>query len=247
MQELDTPDIGQVRRRTIRAALLTAAPILGSYFVLSISFGILAGSLGISALNVFLMSLLIYAGTLQFVAVGLMTGGASLLTLGITTFLLNSRHFFYGIGTIETFQKAGIRHFYPRFALTDENFALFSGGVEGSKKEQQWTIWTISIVNHAMWAFGSAAGVILGDILPIPKEGIDFAMTSLFMAVAIEQLYKKSNRGPSMLGFLISLLFLILFGPDRFLLPTVLAIAGGLLLRTRQEQREELARKKERL
>ena len=84
-------------KNTIKSAFIATVPVLTGYLVLGFGFGIIIKSAGYGILTSFAMSLLVYAGSMQYAAVGLLTGGASLITVALTTLMVNARHLFYGI------------------------------------------------------------------------------------------------------------------------------------------------------
>ena len=112
--------------QVIRQAFLKSLPVMAGYIVLGIGFGILLRNAGYGAGWAFAMSGLIYAGSMQFVGVSLISGGASLLTTALTTFMVNARHLFYSISMIDRYKDAGKYKPYLIFALTDETYSLVS-------------------------------------------------------------------------------------------------------------------------
>ena len=106
--------------RTIRQAFLETIPVMTGYLALGFGFGIMLKASGYPVWLAMVMSIVIYAGALQYIAVGLLSSGASLLTVALTTFLVNARHVFYGISMLDKFKTTGKRTPYLIFALTDE-------------------------------------------------------------------------------------------------------------------------------
>ena len=104
----------------VKKAFLKSVPVLAGYIVLGIGFGILLRSAGYGVLWALAMSVLIFAGSMQYVGVGLLAGGASVLSTIITTIMVNARHLFYSISMIGKYKDAGKYKPYMIFALTDE-------------------------------------------------------------------------------------------------------------------------------
>jgi 4-azaleucine resistance transporter AzlC len=160
---------------------------------------------------------------MQFVLVGLLVQQAPLTTVAITTLLVNSRHLFYGLSFIERFKHMGTRGLYMIFSLTDETYALLCAtGDVGSKEEQDALSFWIAFLDQCYWVTGSVIGAILGTLSSFSIVGIDFAMTSLFTVIFIEQWLSTSNHVPAIIGGLCAILSLIIFGPENFLLPALL-------------------------
>lgn len=118
----------------IRIAFLASVPVMAGYLVLGAAFGILLADKGYSFWWALLMSVVIYAGSMQFVAVNLLSGGASLVSAALMTLLVNARHFIYGISMLTRYQKKGREKPYLIFALTDETYALLCQGGTGRDK-----------------------------------------------------------------------------------------------------------------
>ena len=228
----------ELRNRTIRQAFLKSIPILAGYVVLGIGFGILMRDAGYGVLWTAAMSLFIYAGSLQYVGVGLLAGGASALTTAITSVMVNARHLFYSISMIDKYKDAGKYKPYMIFALTDETYSLLCDGMTPSGVEPNQYRFLVSLFNHSYWVAGSIIGSLLGAVLPFSTEGIEFSMTALFAAAFTEQWLTTRDHIPALTGLICTLLCLVVFGRDNFLIPAMLLITLVLtLLRGREEGR----------
>jgi 4-azaleucine resistance transporter AzlC len=228
----------ELKNRTIRQAFFKSIPVLAGYVVLGIGFGILMRDAGYGVLWTAAMSLFIYAGSLQYVGVGLLAGGASALTTVITSVMVNARHLFYSISMIDKYKDAGKYKPYMIFALTDETYSLLCDGMTPSGVEPNQYRFLVSLFNHSYWVAGSIIGSLLGAVLPFSTEGIEFSMTALFVAAFTEQWLTTKDHIPALTGLICTLLSLIVFGKDNFLIPAMLLITLVLtLLRGREEGR----------
>jgi len=203
---------------------------MAGYIVLGFGFGVLLSDAGYGVAWALAMSLLIYAGSMQYVGVSLLTGGATLLTAILTTFMVNARHLFYSISMIRPYQNAGKYKPYMIFALTDETYSLLCDGQVPEDTDPQTYRFLVSLLNHIYWILGSVAGSFLGAVLPFDTTGIDFSMTALFVATFVEQWTAQKDHLSALTGVIASVLSLCLFGPDRFLIPAMLMITAALLL-----------------
>ena len=88
----------------------------------------------------------------------------------------------------------------------------------------------VSILNHCYWILGSALGAALGMVIPFNTEGIDFALTALFVTVFVEQWKSTKDHIPALIGLAAALLCLLFFGADSFLIPTMILITVFLAL-----------------
>ncbi|MCR4790039.1 MAG: AzlC family ABC transporter permease [Treponemataceae bacterium] len=208
-------------KNTVKKAFISTLPVMAGYIFLGIAFGLLMDSRGFGLITVLCMSLFIYAGSMQFVAVDLMTGGVtSLLTIAVTTFMVNARHIFYGISMLARYKNAGKRKFYLIFALTDETYSLVCNESENDYDYY----FFVSLFDHIWWIIGSLLGAILGELLPFSIKGIDFALTALFVTVFCDQWLTSDNHFFAITGLIASVLCLLIFGPDKFLIPAMILI-----------------------
>ena len=113
-------------KKTTKIALLDTIPVMTGYVFLGFGFGIIMQQNGFGLIWAVAMSLFIYAGSMQYVGVGLLTGGAGLVTAALATLLVNARHLFYGISMIDAYHGTGRKKPYLIFALTDETYSLVS-------------------------------------------------------------------------------------------------------------------------
>ena len=223
-------------KRVIKTAFTATLPVLTGYLVLGFGFGIVLKSSGYGILFAFLMSLLIYAGAMQYVAVGLLTSGASLITAALTTLMVNARHIFYGISMLDRYRHEGKQKPYLIFGLTDETYSLVCTDHPSVPPEHRSAyFFLVTLLNHCYWVVGSVLGAVAGTLLTFNSEGIDFALTALFVTVFLEQWMTAKKHAPAMIGVAVSVLSLVLFGSDRFLIPAMLMIA--LLLCLWREER----------
>ena len=225
-----------MNRQTVRQAFFQSIPVMAGYIVLGIGFGILMRNAGYGVWWAAAMSALVYAGSMQYVGVGLLAGGATVLTAAVTTLMVNARHLFYSISMIEKYKSAGKYKPYMIFALTDETYSLLCGGTVPEGAEPDRYRFFLSLFNHCYWVAGSIIGSLLGAVLPFSTRGIEFSMTALFIASFTEQWLSAKDHLPALTGLLSTAACLAVFGPDRFLIPAMLLITLVLtLLRGREE------------
>ncbi len=227
---------GDSGRNTVKKAFVTSLPVMAGYIVLRIGFGILLRNAGYGLPYAFAMAALIYAGSMQYVGIGLITGGASVITAALTTLMVNARHLFYSISMTGHYQHAGKYKPYMIFALTDETYSLLCDGKTPAGEDPDRYRFLVSLFNHCYWILGCTLGSLLGAVLPFSTAGIEFSMTALFVASFTEQWLNSRDHLPALTGIFSTLLCLLLFGPDRFLIPAMLLITLILsLLRVRKE------------
>lgn len=222
----------------MRRALHDTIPVLIGYLFLGIGFGVLFYTqTGLGLPWVLGMCLFIYSGSMQYLAVGLISGGASLVTTALTTLMVNARHLFYGISVIELYRPLKASKPYMLFALTDENYSLICGKEPPRDVDVPSYNFFVTLFNHIYWIVGSAIGALLGTVLPFNSEGIDFALTALFVTIFVDQWKADRDHVPVLIGFGGALVCLVIFGPQGFLIPTMLLITLALTIRNRDRMR----------
>lgn len=224
-------------KKIVKQAFVDTIPVLTGYLVLGFGFGIILKANGYGIFLAFVMSLIIYAGSMQYVAIGLLTSGASLITAAITTLMVNARHLFYGISMLEKYKNTGKRKLYLIFALTDETYSLVCNDNPSiSATERKNYYFFVSLFNQIYWIIGSVLGAVIGSLVKFNSEGIDFALTALFLTVFIEQWLTTKRHTSAIIGVVASVVCLVLFGSENFLIPAMLIIS--LLLCLYKEERK---------
>ena len=217
-------------KKAFHKAFPYTIPVLTGYLFIGIAFGVMYAEKGYSFLWAILMSLLVYAGSGQYLAVNFFVPGFSFIQVIFLTFMVNVRHIFYGVSLLEKFNKIGLKRWYMVFALTDETYSLLCTTNVPEDVDENQFLFAISIMNHLYWVFGSAIGAIAGTVLPINSEGIDFAMTALFVVIFVEQWMDRKNRIPELIGVAVAIVALTIFGTSSFVLPAMLAIVAVLFV-----------------
>ncbi len=215
---------------------------MAGYLILGIGFGILMDNAGYGVLWSFAMSLFIYAGSMQYVGIGLLTGPASIITTAITTIMVNARHLFYSISMVDRYKDAGKYKLYLIFGLTDETYSLLSvNDDEVSPADLNHYRFYVTLFDQSYWVTGCTLGSLIGSYLPFSTEGIEFSMTALFIASFTEQWLKTKYHIPAVTGLAATLLCLVIFGSENFLIPAMILITVALtVLRSRFDQHGEV-------
>ena len=227
-------------KKAFRRAFPYTIPVLTGYLFIGIAFGVMFAEKGYSFLWAILMSLLVYAGSGQYLAVNFFVPGISFVQVIFMTLMVNVRHIFYGISLLEKFNNMGKKRWYMIFGLTDETYSLLCTTKVPDDVEEDKVLFAISIMNQSYWVIGSAIGGLAGTLIPFNSEGIDFAMTALFVVIFVEQWMEKENRIPEIIGVAAAFICLQIFGQDSFVLPSMLLIIMILFVgRTKLERQVE--------
>lgn len=199
-------------------------PVLTGYLFIGVAFGVMFAEKGYSFWWAALMSLLVYAGSGQYLAVNFFVPGVSLLQVVFMTLMVNIRHIFYGISLLQRFQGMGKKKWYMIFSLTDETYSLLCTTKIPEGVDENLFLFAIASLDQFYWVLGSVIGAVAGTVIPFNSEGIDFAMTALFVVIFIEQWMDKKNRIPEVIGVSAAFICLQIFGASRFVLPSMLLI-----------------------
>ncbi len=225
--------IRSVQKNTLKYAWKASLPVMAGYLVLGIGFGVLLEDKGYGWWWAALMSLTIYAGSMQYVAVDLLAGGATIVSAALMTIFVNIRHVFYGLTMLEKYNATGREKPYLIFALTDETYSLVcSAQLPDGIDEKRYDLY-ISLLNQGYWVIGSVMGVVAGAVIPFSSTGIDFSMTALFVVIFVEQWEKTKQHLSAVSGIVISVLCRIVFGASSFLIPAMIGILAAMLLEKR--------------
>jgi 4-azaleucine resistance transporter AzlC len=211
-------------------------PVMMGYLFIGVAFGLMLTDVGYHFLWAPMISVFVYAGSMQFLMVTLLSGGVSLLFAATMTLFVNGRHIFYGISLISKYKEMGPNYPYMIFSLTDETYSVMCRTKVPDHLDEKKVLPYISRLNHSYWIFGSLLGGLAGQFITFDSTGIEFSMTALFVAIVVEQWTEKRNRPSILLGSFCSITFLFLLGPDRFILPS-LTLAVCVLLFTMRNKK----------
>jgi len=222
----------------MKTVFLDTLPVLTGYLFLGMGFGILLQESGYNFLWSFFMGLFIFAGSGQYLAVSLLSGGASLISAAVATLLVNARHLFYGISLVDAYKDAGKKKWYMIFGLTDETYTLVTQNQppEGMKR-YTYCFW-VTLLNHIYWICGCVLGSVAGDLIPISYEGVEFVLTALFVTMFVEQWLSTKDHRSALIGVASTLVCLLIFGSELFLIPSMVIIALMLTLMRKTGRRK---------
>lgn len=219
-----------MNKRIIKNVFPKTLPVMAGYLVLGFGFGLLLQSKGYNFIWAIAMSVFIYGGSLQYASVNLLTSGASLITTAIMSVMIQARHLFYGVSMLSKYRKTGKEKPYIIFGLTDETYSLVcSENVPDGMDSGKYYFW-ISAFNQMYWVIGSTIGSLFGQMIHINTKGVDFSMTALFVVIFTDKLIKKESRLSAIFGLFISVICLLIFGAEKFLIPSMFGITVALLL-----------------
>ena len=229
-----------MKRKVVMFAFEQAMPIVCSYLFVSMAYGMMMQEAGFAWFWSLLISFTVYTGAFQFVLVTLLSSGASILTIAVTAFFMNSRQIFYGLSFVDEFKKMGNKCLYMIHTMTDETYAVNCSMMQKAEADigdellqndstRSDSMFYVAVFSRWSWMIGAVLGGILGQLIPFQMEGIDFCMTALFIVIFIDQWEASKNHLPAAFGIVAGIFCLFVFGQDNFMLPALI-LASGLLL-----------------
>lgn len=225
--------------KVLKSAFPYTIPVLTGYLFLGLAYGILMKvngfGLGLTALT----SLAIFAGSLQYVGISFLTTAFEPLKVLMMSIIINARHLFYGISMLEKYNDTGLKKPFLIFGLTDETFSIVCSNEPPEGVDRDSFYFCITLLNYSYWVISGILGNILGNFISFNTTGIDFVLTALFVVIFINQWSEEKGRVPAVIGVLCSVVNLIIFGPNNFILPAMASILI-LLAFYRKVFREEL-------
>ncbi|MGZ7443232.1 AzlC family ABC transporter permease [Paenibacillus sp. TH7-28] len=213
-----------------RAAFPATIPILAGFLFLGIAYGIFMNTSGFGVGYAFLMSLLIFAGSMEFVAVHLLLGVFNPLGAFFLALMVNARHLFYGISMLEKYKGSGLKKIYLIFGMCDETFSINYTAQIPQEVNKGWYMFFVTLLNHIYWVLGATLGGLFGSLIAINMEGLEFVMTALFVVIFIEQWMKETTHHSGLLGLGLSVVGLFIFNGDNFIIPSMMMILCVLTL-----------------
>ena len=219
-----------MRRKALKTAFPCTIPIFTGFWFLGLTYGIYMKVSGFSFVYPMLMSLLIFGGSLEFITVEMLLSPFAPLQVFIMALLIQARHLFYGISMLEKFKGTGWKKFFLIFGMCDETFSVNYTAEIPEGVDKGWFMLWVTFLNQFYWVSAATTGGLIGSLLKFDTTGISFVMTAMFVVIFLEQWLKEKNHVSSLMGIAVSVLCLICFGADSFMLPTMAAIVLLLTL-----------------
>lgn len=219
-----------MRRKALKASFPCTIPIFTGFWFLGLAYGVYMKVSGFSFVYPMLMSLLIFGGSLEFVTVEMLLSPFAPLQVFLMALLIQARHLFYGISMLGKFKGTGWKKFFLIFGMCDETFSVNYTAKIPEGVDKGWFMLWVTFLNQFYWVSAATTGGLIGSLLKFDTTGISFVMTAMFVVIFLEQWLKEKNHISSLMGIAVSVLCLICFGADSFMLPTMAAIVLLLTL-----------------
>lgn len=212
-----------------RAALRATLPIMIGFGFCGFSYGLYMRTLGFEPYVPILMAMTILAGSLEFIMASMLVGTFAPLTAFVVSLVVNARHLFYGIAMLDRYRTTGRMRPFLIYALIDETFSILGTGHVPEGVEQRWYYFFVPLFNEMYWVLATAVGACLGKNLPFDTRGVEFVLPALFLSIFAASWQQEDRHISSIGGLAVTFVCLMLFGPQYFLLASMLSIVALLL------------------
>ena len=213
-----------MKLKALKTAFPYTIPILTGFCFLGFAYGIYMNTLGFSFIYPLFMSMLIFGGSLEFVTATMLLSPFAPVQVFIMAILIQARHLFYGISMLDKFKGMGWKKFYIIFGMCDETFSVNYTANIPENVDKGWFMFFVTLLNQIYWVLSATIGCIIGSLLQFDTAGISFVMTAMFVVIFIEQWLKEECHISSLIGLFTSIVCLIIFGADSFIIPTMAVI-----------------------
>lgn len=225
--------------KALRAAFPYTLPILAGFIFIGMAYGIYANVSGFSFLYPLFMSTFILAGSVEFVTVNMLLSPFNPLQALLLTLMVNARHLFYGISMLDKYKGTGLKKFYLIYAMCDESFSVNYSVEAPEGVDRGRFMFYVTLLNHFYWVLGSTLGGLFGSLLKFDLRGLDFVLTAMFVVFLTEQWMRDEEHIGEWAGLGLTLACLVIFGPNNFMIPSMICILAALtLLRGRRQVRQ---------
>lgn len=219
-----------MKLRALKAAFPNTIPIMAGFFFIGITYGIYMRASGFPIIYPTIMSIIIFGGSLEFVAVEMLLSPFAPVSVFMMALLIQARHLFYGLSMLEKYKKTGFKKLYLVYGLCDESFSINYTANIPEGVDKSWFYFFVTILNQSYWVIGATTGALIGSLFKFEIKGISFVMTAMFVVIFLDQWMKEKIHISAFIGIGASLVCLLIFGPNSFMLPTMIVILALLAI-----------------
>lgn len=223
---------------TFKSAFKVSLPIMAGYGFLGLTYGIYMHELGFSFVYPLLLAITVYAGSAEFLVGNMLLGSFSPLQTFFMVLMVNARHLFYGLSMLDRYKGLGWKKFFLIFGMSDETFALNSSTTVPKGVDRGWFLLFTTWLDETYWVVGATLGGLVGPFLKFDLRGLEFVLTAMFTAIFVDNWLKERTHVSSVAGLVITGMCLVMFGADRFIIPSMAVILVFLsLMRHKLEEK----------
>lgn len=216
-------------KKAFKCAFPYTIPIFLGFWFLAFAYGVLMNVSGFSFVYPMIMSIVIFGGSLEFVAVNMLLSPFAPLSTFAISLMLQARHLFYGISMLDKYKNLGWKKYYLIYGMCDETFSVNYTAEIPDDVDKGWFYFFVTLLNQFYWVSGATLGGLLGGLIKFNIKGLDFVMTAMFTVIFMEQWLKDKCHISALIGGVASIVSLLVFGRDNFIIPSMILILFLLL------------------
>lgn len=224
--------------KALKVAFPHTLPIMAGFGFLGLAYGILMRTSGFGFWYPMIMATVIFGGSLEFVAASMLLAPFAPAQTFLVAVMIQARHLFYGISMLDKYKGTGWKKFYLIYAMCDESFSINYTANIPEDVDKGWFMFWVSLINQSYWIIAATTGGLLGGLIKFSTEGLDFVMTAMFVVIFMEQWKKEKKHYTALIGAVASIVCLLIFKADNFLLPTMGCILVFLTLLRKPIEKE---------
>ena len=217
-------------RSSFKPAFQASLPVMAGYGFLGLTYGIYMHELGFNFLYPMLMAMTIFAGSVEFLMGNMLLGSFHPLQTFLMVLVVNARHLFYGLSMLDKYKGMGWKKFFLIFGMSDETFAVTSSTKTPAGVDRGWYLLWITVLDETYWVLGATTGGLVGPLLKFDLRGLDFVLTAMFTAIFADNWLREKDHTSSISGLMICGMCLLIFGADKFIIPSMVVILIFLTL-----------------
>ncbi|MFA5471902.1 MAG: AzlC family ABC transporter permease, partial [Acholeplasmataceae bacterium] len=202
------------------------------------AYGLLMNTKGFSVWWTLFASTTVFAGSMQFAGIALLTSAFNPVYAFLLTLMINARHIFYGIAMLKKYEGRGFRKAFMVFGLVDETFSINCSVEPPEGVDRKWFYFFITFLNYIYWVSYSVIGSLLGNLITFNTSGLDFVLTSLFVVIFIDQWRSQEKHTSAIIGLAVPFVCLLVFGRDNFIIPAMVLIIAALTVFSKRIKKE---------
>ena len=217
-------------RAALWAAFPHTLPVLMGFSCLGLAYGVLMSAEGYGAVWSLLMSAIAFCGSMQYVAITLLTTAFDPVQAFLMSLMVNARHLFYGLSMLPKYRGMGRARNVMTYMLCDETFSIVCSVTPPPGVPAKDFYLAVSVLDYLYWVAASFLGGLLGEMLTFDLTGLDFVLTALIFVLFLDKWEQKQNRLSALAGVAAAIMCLLIFGAQGFIVPAMLVILAALLL-----------------
>lgn len=193
--QIETTLTSQGREDSFFKGVKDCIPTLLGYLSIGLAAGVVQKTAGLSIAEIALMSLILYAGSAQFIAAGMIAVSSSPAAIIITIFIVNLRHILLSAALSPYFRHlSALRNMLVGSLLTDETFGVAINQTSNKNRISEKWMHGLNITAYLNWFIANIAGAFLAQWISNPDQyGLQFALPAMFIGILVISMIGRSK------------------------------------------------------